>query len=336
MKTFSKLLSSKWLQLSLGIIISIGALYLALRGVDLMDVWQSIRKASWVFIFLALGVIAINILAKALRWKVLVGPPGKNISLMTYLMVILASQMLNNLFPARIGDLSRAYVLGGRGPGRTYVLGTVVLEKTLDSTAYLLLFGLLILSIPIPDWIGGSIMVFMIVTLTMIIGITLLVYLPEPFIRLQNFLLNFLTVRWQIWLSPRIAQGLESLEIIRRRGDLIRLIFWTVIVWITAVVTNNFVLLSLDIHLPVAASILILVGLQAGISLSAIPGTIGLFEFISVLALSAFGVDKASALSYGLVLHAIVLIPNIIAGTLSFWFLGLAGQRDQIQDAFPK
>ena len=55
----------------------------------------------------------------------------------TYLMVLLAGQMLNTIFPARLGDLARAYVLGGMGPGRTYVLGTIVLEKMLDSIAYI-------------------------------------------------------------------------------------------------------------------------------------------------------------------------------------------------------
>ena len=48
-------------------------------------------------------------------------------------MILLAGQMLNTVFPARLGDLTRAYVLGGKGPGRSFVLGTVVLEKILDS-----------------------------------------------------------------------------------------------------------------------------------------------------------------------------------------------------------
>jgi uncharacterized protein (TIRG00374 family) len=334
-KTFSKLLSSKWLRISLSVIISIAALYLALRGVDFSSVWLSIQNAIWAYIFLALGSIAINFLVKALRWKVLVGPPGQNISLIIYLMVLLAGQMLNNLFPARIGDLARAYELGGRGPGRIYVLGTIVLEKTLDSIAYLTLFGILILLIPIPDWIGGSIIVFVLITFTMIAGILLLLYFPKPFTLLQKNILKRLPARWQMWLTPRISRGLESLEIIRRRDDLIRLIFWTVIIWITAVVTNYFVLLSLDIHLPAAAPMLILFGLQAGVSLSAIPATIGLFEYICVLALAVFGIDQATALSFGLLLHAIVLFANISVGTLSFWVLGLSGQRDKFQDAIP-
>ena len=78
--------------------------------------------------------------------------------------------------------------------------------------------------------------------------------------------------------------------------------------------------------------VLVLVGLQAGISLPAIPGTIGLFEYICILALSVFGVDQSLALSFGLLLHAIVLIPTTLAGIASFWVLGLFGQRKKYQD----
>jgi len=332
-KSITKLFSSKWLRISLGVIISLGALYLALRGVDLDFVWQSIQNAHWGFVLLALGSVALNTLAKTLRWKVLVGPSGQNISSTTYLMVLLAGQMLNTIFPARLGDLARAYVLGGMGPGRTYVLGTVVLEKMLDSIAYILLFGSIIVLIPLPNWVGGSILAFILVPLTIIGGILILVFWPTPFNRWLSALLDRLPERWQAWLAPRIESGLTSLEIIRRRDDLVRLILWTALIWGLAIITNTFTLLALDIHLPLMASVLVLFGLQAGISLPAIPGTIGLFEYICVLALSVFGVDQAVALSFGLLLHAIVLIPTILAGMASFWLLGLSGQRDKFKNA---
>jgi len=331
-KKTSTLLTSHWFRVLISIALSLGAIYLAVRDVDLRLVWSTLLDASWGFILLALACVALNTLAKALRWKLLVGPPGQNIPTINYLMVLLAGQMLNTLFPARLGDLARAYVLGGMGPGRTYVLGTVVLEKILDAFAYIILFGTLILMIPMPTWVGSSILAFILVTLTIAGGIMLLVFWPAPFIRLLNALLSRLPERPRLWLAPRIESGLASLEIVRRRDDLVRLVLWTALIWGLAILNNQFALLALDIHLPLTASLLILFGLQAGISLPAIPGTIGLFEFICVLVLSVFGIDQALALSYGLLLHAIVLVPSTLAGMVSFWALGLSGQRDKFQD----
>jgi uncharacterized protein (TIRG00374 family) len=271
-------------------------------------------------------------MGKTFRWKLLVGPPGGHIPSFTYLLVLLAGQILNTIFPARLGDLARAYVLGGMGPGRTYVLGTIVLEKMLDSLAYITIFGIIILLIPLPNWVGGSILLFVLVTVAITIGLLLLVFWPAPFQRLLNFLLGKFPERVRMWMTPRIEQGLASLEIIRRRDDLFRLILWTVLIWALAIATNHLVLLALDIQLPISASILILVGLQAGISLPAIPGTIGLFEYICILALSVYGIDQALAFSYGLLLHTILLIPIILTGTISFWVLGLSDQRKKFRN----
>jgi uncharacterized protein (TIRG00374 family) len=247
-------------------------------------------------------------------------------------LVLLVGQLLNTIFPARLGDLARAYVLGGMGPGRTYVLGSIVLEKMLDSLAYITLFGITILLIPLPNWVGSSILIFVLVTLAITVVILLLVFWPTPFQRLLNFLLGKLPRRARTWITPRIQQGLASLEIIRRRDDVFRLILWTAIIWALAIAINQLVLLALDIHLPLSASLLILVGLQAGISLPAIPGTIGLFEYICILALSVFGIEQSLAFSYGVLLHSIILIPTTLAGTISFWVLGLSNQLQNIKN----
>lgn len=258
MKPLSRLFSSNKIRLSLGIIISLGALYLAIRGVDIRFVWQTILNARFKFVLLAVICIALTTLAKTFRWKLLVGPKGKYIPTINYMMILLAGQLLNAVFPARLGDLSRAYELGGKGPGRTFVLGTIVLEKILDSIAYIILFGSIIFLIPLPDWVGGSIFALILVTFIIVLGILLVVFSPTPFIKFLNRLLNRLPEHWRSWLSPRIESGLTSLEIIRRRDDLVRLVIWTTMIWILAIITNHFVLLALDIYLPIAASMLIL------------------------------------------------------------------------------
>ena len=327
MKNLSVLFSSRWFRLVTGLIISLGTIFLAIRNVDFALVWAALKNARLIFIFLALGSVLINTLVKARRWKVLVGPDGQAISLWKYWMILLTGQMLNALLPARLGDLTRAYTLGGLGPGRTFVLGTIVLEKMFDSLAYLCLFGVLFVLIPLPEWMSGSILVFLLVTLALVAGVIVLVYYPTPLMNLLRRISRLLPERLRSWLSPRIESGLRSLEIIRRRKDLARLTFWTALVWGTAILNNYLVMQALDLHLPLVAPVLILVGLQAGISLITIPGTIGVFEYICVLALTFFGVEPSLAFSYGLLLHAIVLLPPLLGGMISFWALGLSGKQ---------
>jgi uncharacterized membrane protein YbhN (UPF0104 family) len=63
--------------------------------------------------------------------------------------------------------------------------------------------------------------------------------------------------------------------------------------------------------------------LMAGISLPSAPGRIGIFEYSCILALSIFGIRQAQALSYGILLHAVVLLPTTLLGLLAFLRLGV-------------
>ena len=73
------------------------------------------------------------------------------------------------------------------------------------------------------------------------------------------------------------------------------------------------------------ARLLVLIALQAGISLPSIPGRFGIFEYICVLALGSFGVAQPLALSYGLLLHFVVLVPTTVLGGV--FFIGLGRER---------
>ena len=90
------------------------------------------------------------------------------------LKALLVGQMLNTIYPMRIGDFSRAYVIGGIGPGRVFTMGTILLEKLLDMFSYSLLFILLILLIRLPAWVSNSAYSFTLVVLIATLAIFLL------------------------------------------------------------------------------------------------------------------------------------------------------------------
>ncbi len=314
-------------RLLLGVLVSGLTLYLAASNVALADVQAAFVTANLWWVALALLSVAVNTLAKAIRWKILVGAGGQHIGLLHYLAVLLIGQMLNTLIPARVGDISRAYMIGGMGPGRVFTFGTVVIEKFLDMVAYALLFVLLLALVPLPAWVSGPAATLAIgggVVLLLLAGLVIgrgglqrsieimLGWLPHP---IHTRLLNF------------AERGLASVDVLRQRGDLLRLIGWTGVAWVTAVLTNYFVLLALDMHLPLAASILLLVVLQAGIALPSVPGKIGVFEYGCILALAVYGVAQAPALSYGILLHTIVLVPTTLIGVVLFGLMGLSGER---------
>ncbi len=324
-----KITSGSYVRIGIGILVSVLSLYFALRNVDLAAVWSSIMQANVFYVGLAVLSGIAGAWAKGIRWKILIGSNGNHIPFLTIFGSHVAGQMLNLLFPARLGDVSRAYVVGGMGPGRTFVLGTVVLEKFLDMVSYALLFFLLLVLMPLPPWISDSGIAFSIVTLLCIATVIFMIRQRDLFLNILERIIVWLPEQFQQKTSSRLQSGLSSLDILEQRTDRYRLIAWTACIWMIAVLNNYVVLLALDMSLSqsLIASMVVLAVLQIGISLPSAPAKIGVFEYGCVVALALFGVEQAPAFSYGVLLHAIVMLPLIFGGAIFLVGIGTYGKR---------
>lgn len=322
-ESLNRVYRSAYSRVVFGLVVSIVTLYLAFRNVNMSEVRMALSQADMRFIGLALLSVLINTVGKGIRWKVLLGKSGRNISVGKATMSLTVGHMLNTVFPARLGELSRAQTIGSIGPGRVFVFGTILVEKTLDMVSFALLFIILLFLIPLPAWVNESGYSFAGVALFITIVVLLVAFQRERVLVLLDKMSLWLPVRFRSFVGSHSRSGLNSLEVLEKRDDLLKLIFWSALIWGTAILNNFLTLLAIGIFLPVTASLLILIGLQAGISVVSIPGRIGIFEYICVLALAVFGISQSEAVSYGILLHMIVLLPGVIFGLIFIWFMGL-------------
>ena len=63
----------------------------------------------------------------------------------------------------------------------------------------------------------------------------------------------------------------------------------------------------MGLRLSIWASVLLLVVLQAGLSVPSSPGRIGVFHYLTLVTLMFFAVDRETALSSGVILHLVVI-----------------------------
>lgn len=324
---WGNVLRSKAFRLSVGLVVGVISLYLALRNVSFQDVRDALLGADLEYVGWALASVAVTNLAKAARWKVLMGAPGKEVSLADSLKVVLVGQALNTVYPARIGDVTRAYIVGGMGPGRVFVFGTVVIEKLLDMISYSLLTLVLLLLIPLPSWFARSAYAVAGITLLGLVCTVFIIYRMDWIARVSIALLGRMPGRFKESALGWLDASLASLAILKQRSNVIRIAFWSVVVWVTAFLTNHFALLALQMALPLTAAILILIVLQLSISLPSIPGRIGVFEYLCVLSLAVFGIAQAPAFSYGILLHVVSLLPTTTLGLLFLGWYGLSAKE---------
>ena len=256
------------------------------------------------------------------RWYRLMAPIGKQAGIRRVTAALAAGQLLNLIYPARAGDVSRILIIGKDGAEKAYVFGSVLLEKLVDLAAYILLAIILLVRLPFPGWLVQS--VYLAAGAT-ILGIGVLVWMVSSADRIER-LGGWLAVHVR-WLPEHSRQSLvelaqmtfSALRMVRQRKMAAELIGLTVGVWLTALLNNILVWYALDMNVEHASQILpatlmVLIGLMAGIAVPSVPGRIGVFEYICVVALAVFGIGQVQALTYGVTLHAMVFLPQLVMG----------------------
>ncbi|HEY4613760.1 MAG TPA: lysylphosphatidylglycerol synthase transmembrane domain-containing protein, partial [Bacteroidota bacterium] len=121
-------------------------LYLAFRNANLEKLWDSLKNANlwWIALLFPLGLFSHWL--RALRWKYIIAPIKPNASLRNLFSAVMIGYMVNNVIP-RAGELVRPYVAGKlEHISKSSALGTVVLERILDTVTFLFTFcGILFL-----------------------------------------------------------------------------------------------------------------------------------------------------------------------------------------------
>jgi uncharacterized protein (TIRG00374 family) len=335
LSVIKKVLGSRYFRVGLSLAISAISLYLATRRVSWEEGWRVFTQTKWGWAGAAVLCVVANVLAKIGRWRLLSATTSKPVGFSRLAKAFLAGQLLNSIYPGRVGDLGRAYVTGGRADERAFMLGTIVLEKVLDIIAFTLLTIGMVLLVPMPRWINGSAAGLALTGLAVVMALGAVWRLRRDAVKMPNWLKGWVQRVTASKLGEKLLEwvkiGSECLEVLSKRRLMAGVVGCTVLVWATALLNNLLVMQAFDLGLNVPgdrlrASLVILVGLIAGITLPA-PGWIGVFEYICVLSLRLYHVPQAMALSYGILLHAVVFLPPSLGGLVSLVVLGVEGER---------
>src|SRR5688572_23338657 len=131
-------------RLALGLLISGLCLVLAGRNVSLTDLSASLTAANPVVLLPALGIYTLGLLARSMRWRVLLRSYGVRLPMLFRTLII--GFMVNDILPGRLGEIARILLLarnGGVPAGAS--LASVVIERVLDGIALTALLSLAIL-----------------------------------------------------------------------------------------------------------------------------------------------------------------------------------------------
>lgn len=119
--------------------------------IDVVGVRRAVAAADVRLLAAAVGLLAVNVLIKALRWRMMVHRlTGARLDLFSAVTAILAGVAAASFSPARSVDLAKPLLLKQRlGVGLATSTGAVLVERYLDGAALVVLFGASIALVPI-------------------------------------------------------------------------------------------------------------------------------------------------------------------------------------------
>lgn len=300
--TYNYLLSSKSI---LGIMISIVGIYLAFKDFQILRFKEVLYNIEYVYVVIATLFLWLSVWLRGIRWRYLFksGPCPSVASLYRAEMI---GYFGNNILPLRFGELIRVYIIGKEwNLSKGYVLGTVILERLLDTICLFFLSFLLLAIYPIEEKLKTDIIWWGMCTLLVIIifwGI------------LKK--IKTIQIRSKIFISlNNIIEGLLSIN----RQSFISIIIMSFLIWSIYLLDAYLLQCAFSFKLSFSEVLLVLVLASLAMAIPSAPGMIGTYHFaIKYVIVDLLGYTISEGTAFAIIMHAYAFVLFTLLGAYYF------------------
>lgn len=300
----------------LGMILSAVLIYLSLRGLRFQAIAESIHGIRPDYVLLSMSMMLLMQVLRSIRWGGIL-KPVVHMDQFTLFAITNVGFLAITAIPARLGELVRPLLISRKkNVPMAAALGTIFVERIMDTFTVLLMAGVLFPLIPLPPWLvrSGSLITF--ITLAAAACFILLIVKRSALENLENHLPASLQRRYAGKINRLVGHFIDGFAVITDWKRLGWLFFLSLMVWIIDVGAVYALFLAFGYALsPLAAFVLMFI-LIVGIAIPTAPGFVGNWHYACILALTLFGLNKADALSFAVVYHAVAVGMTLVLGLI--------------------
>ena len=308
-------------RLLIGGAVSALMVWLAARGVAwsaFVDNLQGVN-ISWLLVGVVCALAAYG--AMAFRWRALLWATSP-LPLPAVFDFTMIGYLAGLVLPARLGDIVKVVLVGRRASvSRSRVIGSVMIERLADVVMLLGLAAVFSLTASLPAVFKSALLVLAFVTAVAIAVLSLGAehwqYLVHPFLKL-------LPAQMVPSITMNLTQAAEGLQALRRPRQLFSVLVQTAISWGLSALAMTAFVWACGLQLPWHAGLFILVLTNLGGVIPVSPGSIGVYHFLAVSAVTIWAPDASAALSFAVITHVVSLLIILGAGTVSLARQGLS------------
>ncbi len=301
----------RWLP---GVFISLLVVVALVLTVDWLVVGRAFLSVDGRFLLLHALFYFASVTARSAASRVLLaGRPTLGDSFLA----LMEGYLINNIFPFRLGELGRAYLLGKRiRSSMFYTLPAIVIERAYDlAFAAILVMGTLPFVLADVSW--ARLTAFWTLGLV-IVGLLSLYLLARARnslrARLERLLARF--PRVSRLFVPRLDSLLTGLAVLTDFRRFSLSLLWMTLSWLAIAACQFFLLRgffsrALPLHSTFALGIS-----SFGGAIPSAPSGLGVYEGAIVVALAVFGIPDGLALAYAITHHVAHLLYSGIPGLI--------------------
>jgi uncharacterized protein (TIRG00374 family) len=261
-------------------------------------------------IWLAGSLVAglLSLVLRAVRWRFLLAE-GSTIPTWSLLSGTFIGMAANNILPARMGEVIRAWVFSRReGRPAATVLASILVERLLDVVVALVIFGLCLFGLSSLNAETSTLLKqtgIVILVIVVSVGCLLVVI-----IRKRQVILRFLEsrtdqirsrwIRSGVEFAHRFLNGLQELK----KEAYPPVIVLSFVIWFASIVSFYVLAQGFGLGIGILQTTLVFIIVLFGVAVPSAPGFVGTFHGFCVAGLSMIaGTEPTIAAAYATVLH---------------------------------
>ncbi|MSQ32542.1 MAG: flippase-like domain-containing protein [Dehalococcoidia bacterium] len=297
-------------------------LFFLLRTIDFSEFSAAIKQANYWYLIPAVVVYFVAVAFRSARWHYLLMPLG-NVPIHRLYSSVVIGFMVNNLLPVRLGELFRAYLIGDNEKiSKSGAFATIAMERLLDAIVLAAVAFFISLFVSVPPWLETTIMLMAISMAICLAGLGLMMVSETTAAALLRMLFRPLPLKLREKIYVLIGEFLIGLRSIKNPSHIARALLFSILTWATESSIFYIMALAFGFSFDNQMVIGILLAVAAANLLTAVPssaGGVGPFEFATRETIVHFGISHAAATAFAVVVHAVLIIPVVVAGLYFLW-----------------
>ena len=309
----------------IGILISIGFIAVLLTQIKISDVILILSKINLDTFVLGFVLYLSSYFFRTLRFKILL---HNKINFKKMFSIVCIHNLVNNILPARTGELSYVYLTKKNGILTSEGIATLMIARVFDVIAISLLFFISTVFVGyLPNIILNALYMIAGVLAILILFFTSLVYKGEKVVKIIDKVLEKIKLKkFKIvdFMLKKAYETTKSFERIKSKKIVLSSFLLSVLIWCSLYLMNYILLGGMGLDLIIWTVIL---GSTFSVIASLLPiqgvGQFGTYEGAWALAFIALGLPKETAIASGFGIHIIFVIFFSIMGLLGIIIMKL-------------